>query len=627
MCAVIGFGSTWAYGSVLTGENASIGSEKNDGLDPCIRIRHSLFKGQSCHLTCLISIQQHLLLINPNEAAHSTKRTQATLSSCFIPACLHFTMPERKRFSLQYLQDQYDTGENRALLENLVTAFIGIQKLPLDDPNSFFVIGGYHGEPFRGPGVTDPNWWGGYCNHGNVLFPTWHRAHLLRLEDALRSIPGCQDVTIPFWDECFAPGNPKPIPAVLTSPTFPLKTGYVPNPLYAYKFPVELQDNVKGDDNRYNKPKGYVTVRYPQSGLVGTEQDRIATAKHNSIYSNPHTNSELLNGNVANWLNGTVQITPALGTRQPDTYSVLSRFKICLEAPNYTVFSNTTSAAAYIKEHGGSDPHYVVPLESPHNAIHLALGGFYQKGVYNTDPIPGANGDMGENNTAGLDPIFFFHHCFIDKVFWLWQERNGLTAPGSLSVIAGYPGTNSSDAGTQPTPDIPPHTHLDMTTPLHPFKKPTGALYTSYDVTDIKNQLGYTYGVSSLDSLTMAPALGAPDIAPITKMKRVRNINRAQYPGSFVVRTIATRPNGEEVEIGWDAILSRWGITGCANCQLTLDVESYVPIDTNLAAALRGPDGKDSDVTYKAVIHTHHDSALLAPPDGNDRSAPIVDDL
>ena len=44
-------------------------------------------------------------------------------------------------------------------------------------------------------------YWGGYCNHGNVLFPTWHRAYLLRLEDALRSILGCADVTLPFWDE------------------------------------------------------------------------------------------------------------------------------------------------------------------------------------------------------------------------------------------------------------------------------------------------------------------------------------------------------------------------------------------------------------------------------------------
>ena len=50
---------------------------------------------------------------------------------------------------------------------------------------------------------------------------------------------------------------------------------------------------------------------------------------------------------------------------------------------------------------------------------------------------------MGENDTAGLDPIFYFHHCFIDRVFWLWQVKHGLT--DDLPIIDGYPGTNSAD--------------------------------------------------------------------------------------------------------------------------------------------------------------------------------------
>ena len=35
-------------------------------------------------------------------------------------------------------------------LEQLILAFKGIQELPPTDPNSFFMIAGYHGEPFRG---------------------------------------------------------------------------------------------------------------------------------------------------------------------------------------------------------------------------------------------------------------------------------------------------------------------------------------------------------------------------------------------------------------------------------------------------------------------------------------------
>ena len=75
-------------------------------------------------------------------------------------------------------------------------AWKGIKELSPDDPNSFFMLGGYHGEPFRGAGWGSSAYWGGYCNHGNVLFPTWHRVYLLRLEEALRSIPDCADVML-----------------------------------------------------------------------------------------------------------------------------------------------------------------------------------------------------------------------------------------------------------------------------------------------------------------------------------------------------------------------------------------------------------------------------------------------
>ncbi len=34
-------------------------------------------------------------------------------------------------------------------------------------------------------------------------------------------------------------------------------------------------------------------------------------------------------------------------------------------------------------------------------------------------------GDMGDVTTAAYDPIFFAHHCMIDRVWSLWQDRNG----------------------------------------------------------------------------------------------------------------------------------------------------------------------------------------------------------
>lgn len=174
----------------------------------------------------------------------------------------------RIRDSLQRVQYLYDSGEDRSKLENLIRAFRGIQALPPDNPNSFFYFANLHGLNFRGPGVQDPNWWGGYCWHESVLFPTWHRIYVLQLEDALRSIPGCQDVTLPFWDQLASLDSPRElavIPSVLTSATFELD-GRTDNPLYSYTLQQPLVEVVQGANHRYSKPAGYSTVRYPLSG-------------------------------------------------------------------------------------------------------------------------------------------------------------------------------------------------------------------------------------------------------------------------------------------------------------------------------------------------------------------------
>ncbi|KIJ41405.1 hypothetical protein M422DRAFT_48640 [Sphaerobolus stellatus SS14] len=56
-----------------------------------------------------------------------------------------------------------------------------------DDVASFFQVGGIHGLPFipwddaTGNSLA-PNQWGGYCTHGSVLFPTWHRPYVMLYE-------------------------------------------------------------------------------------------------------------------------------------------------------------------------------------------------------------------------------------------------------------------------------------------------------------------------------------------------------------------------------------------------------------------------------------------------------------
>jgi tyrosinase len=143
-----------------------------------------------------------------------------------------------------------------------------------------------HGEPFRGEGKLNPSRWGGYCNHGNALFPTWHRAYLLALEKALQSIDGCEDVALPFWDETSDASLKHGLPWAFTNETFKLDDGtIIPNPLLSYKIPIELDDEAVSEEGHdISKTKDYDTVRYPLSGLVATKWERTLTSRHNKHY-------------------------------------------------------------------------------------------------------------------------------------------------------------------------------------------------------------------------------------------------------------------------------------------------------------------------------------------------------
>jgi len=177
---------------------------------------------------------------------------------------------------------------------------------------------------------------------------------------------------------------------------------------------------------------------------------------------------------------------------------------------------------------------------------------------------------MGENDTAGLDPIFFFHHCFVDRVFWLWQKKNGFT--DKLNIIPQYPGTNSVDS-QGPTPGTAANSWLTLDSPLDPFKLTDGGKerpYTSQDCINIETQLGYTYGPGSLEPPHMPAAAPAAVATSGSRTISVRGLNRARIRGSFLISAFAN-VNGERQHIGTEAVLSRWHVDGCANCQTHIE--------------------------------------------------------
>lgn len=531
----------------------------------------------------------------------------------------------RPRRSFRELERDYANG-NKKPLDDLIRAWRGIQEaepspalqykvadapgVPSVDDNSFFTIAGWHGEPFRAAGYyNNTDWWGGYCAHGNVLFPVWHRAYLWRIEKALQSIPGCQDVMMAYWDETELDdqGHRMGIPDTFLKPKWTLDGQEIDNPLHSYKFQLSVMDKAGGNGGAasgydYSKDLGYRTMRYPYSGLDGSTTKAAAKAHNHWVDElGPEKVNNLLNGNVLSWLGPNVKNHE--GKEIPT--ATYKKYAECLDAPNYTVFSNTTSAAQWNHDINASKSKdgiqaIVQPLEQPHNDIHLAIGGFEGFGS-DFNNYPDANGDMGENDTAAFDPIFFFHHCHIDRMFWLWQERHD--AMTKLDVMVGYPGTNST--GEQgPVPGMAANEWLDMDTPLRPFHYndagKVGRALTGNDMTDIR-KIGYTYEGGSVPKIPVSAPAGESKLQSLATgaSLEISGVSRNRIAGSFVMKTFKKDADGTETLIDVHSVLSRWAVSGCANCQTHLDVKHVLSLNHLLSSEV-------NSATFDTKLVTRH---------------------
>lgn len=425
----------------------------------------------------------------------------------------HFSYRNVIRLSLREL-DKKCNAEKR---NDFLKAWKLIQELPPTNPNSFWSIASYHGMPFKQRRVAldgdeseedssdededQKPTWGGYCQHGNVLFPFWHRFYCLRLEQALQSVleRGKERVALHYWDASSKESKSEGLPHILTAEYVHIDGEYVPNPLFKFKLPVPIKDDVSTSDGNsqfYEKEAGYDTCRYPYSGIRSPDEAKEAALAHNDeIDGRNETAQSLLQANIIGWL--------SKGGRGR---GVAEQFEDCLDTPDYNPFSNTSSV------HSPD-----VSLEQPHNDLHVAIGGFTQPGT-NEDgsvkydaqgniswdvPIEGANGDMGANEVASFDPVFFLHHCNIDRMLWVWQKKHKKTNPCTFTIDNSDEkdqGISNSNQGA--TPNQTWGQKLNEKTILYPFQDEYGVPRTSRDCINIVSQLDYDYSIGSLDQPT-----------------------------------------------------------------------------------------------------------------------------
>ncbi|VDC02339.1 unnamed protein product [Peniophora sp. CBMAI 1063] len=325
-----------------------------------------------------------------------------------------------------------------------------IARMYADDQSqlvSHFQIGGIHGLPYvawdgsggkEGSNPDDPNQWRGYCTHGMVTFPTWHRPYVALYEQTLQShaieiaktyteangvrdrfMKAAQNLRAPFWDWASSAVPPAEVISLkqlnIIGPDG--KTKSVNNPLLGYTFhPI---------DPSFPEPyaEWKMTLRHPVP-----QQGPNAKSNPQQLKSTMESEQE--------------QITQK-------TYFMLTQLHTWPEFSNHTASEGASANS----------------LEAIHDGIHVDVGGA---------------GQMSDPSVAGFDPIFFMHHANVDRMLSLWRALN----PDKWIT----PG-NAEDGGSWTIPD---NAQVDANTDLTPFLARQNDYWAS-SATTSTSEFGYTY--------------------------------------------------------------------------------------------------------------------------------------
>ncbi|GAM33797.1 hypothetical protein TCE0_013r00958 [Talaromyces pinophilus] len=333
--------------------------------------------------------------------------------------------------------DLRDLQSSGAAFDLYIQALAQFQADDQSDLVSYYEVAGIHGYPYRSWDGVNGEFITGYCSHGSPIFPTWHRPYLALFEQRIwqyaqsiaASYPDDQrqayvdaatTLRVPYWDWAVNPNMPESLEYQAIVINTPTGEQTMDNPLYSYKFhPLPLGSDIPNDDPL---AKYQETVRSPDPNTGQSRMDNVNSG---------------MSSNSA-WLTSS-------------TYQLLS------SETNYTVFSNSV-----LQDRGDNYNN----LESIHDGVHALVGD---------------GGHMTYFSMAAFDPIFWIHHCSIDRIFALWEVLN----PNSyVEPMADTYGTFVIEAGTVE----------NITTPLYPFHRSDDPndFWTSGSSRSTRD-FGYTY--------------------------------------------------------------------------------------------------------------------------------------
>ncbi|KAL4916116.1 hypothetical protein BDW62DRAFT_212143 [Aspergillus aurantiobrunneus] len=364
---------------------------------------------------------------------------------------------------------------------------------PVNDPLSFYQIAGVHGYPMV-PWDHAKERDGFYCTHGVFTFPPWHRPYMLLYEQVLYNImvdeliPNIADAAaktywasaaqrwrLPFWDWAIPQSDTGKfgVPQIIELEELSiLKLGgrareSVKNPLYKYTNKVNGK-GVSMDDPKMGKQRLKYSDSPQYNKCIGT-----------SRYANPDEDS---------WVPGYMdndKVRDALehpkGTNWETGVSIAENvYRILTDGyfNTYKPFSSTHYCDYREKVNKEKlKPSEYLSLEMIHNNIHNWTGG----------ADPKAQGHMSDVPVAAFDPIFFLHHCNVDRLLAIWQFLN----PGTWFDEPLPP--HGHDANGDPIPGPPYCPDPKPEDPLPPFHINKKGEYYSSNAVRYTEPLGYTY--------------------------------------------------------------------------------------------------------------------------------------
>ncbi|KAF7188991.1 Tyrosinase [Pseudocercospora fuligena] len=379
--------------------------------------------------------------VHPDEQSHVLEKRQQANVALVTPS--GSTYP---RLEIRQLKD---TKPNQWTL--LVLAMN--QFMTSSGQSSYFAISGIHGVPrvnYNNVGqCSSCGGADGYCAHDSVHFPAWHRAYLAMFEQELLKVAmnianqypssskasmvaAATQLRLPYWDWAAKPPSGRPVlPLIVT----------------------DVQVTVNG-------PKGSKTITNPffRYDFKSTERSQMYYGPFTTwtrSYRYPNSNSANAASNTQGAVDAMSQNRQSL---QDQIYQLFTNCK------TYLYFSNDDA--------GSSNSGCSNSLEGIHNTIHTLTGG------PGTSSVSG--GHMTYLPTAAFDPIFWLHHCNVDRIFAMWQALN--PNQYGASQVAPHSTWTIAQGSTQ-----------NAQSPLTPFKKADGSFWNTNDVRSTTSAFKYTY--------------------------------------------------------------------------------------------------------------------------------------